>query len=222
MQGEEINREVFLIPPAEANTDKLWRLNKTVCGILDASRTWYLHVREELTQTGVEVSSYDEAIFFWRNGNSLEGIVCSHVDDFFWGGTLTFKEQVIDRVKKRFEISHEDSSSFKHLGSQYKQYPGKILAHQQNYIDNMEFIPVKRKDKNSELNRKEKRLVRGVPGQLNWVASQTQPDKAFDACAACVSLKNATICDILMVHVNKSTRKLNAVNVALHFNDIGI
>ena len=145
--------------------------------------------------------------------------MCSHVDDFFWGGTLAFKEQVIDRVKNRFEISHEDSSSFKYCGSQYIQYPGKIIAHQQSYIDNMEFIPVKRKDKNSELNRKEKRLLRGAAGQLNWVASQTRPDMAFDACAAFVSLKNATICDILMV--NKSIRKLKAVNIALHFNDIG-
>ena len=83
----------------------------------------------------------------------------------------------------------------------------------------MEFIPVKREDKNSELNRKQKRLLRGAAGQLNWVASQTRPHTAFDACAACVSLKNATLCDTHMV--NKSIRKLKAVNVAPHFSDIG-
>ena len=83
----------------------------------------------------------------------------------------------------------------------------------------MELIPVKREDKNSELNRKEKRLLRGAAGQLNWVASQTRPDIAFDACVACVSLKNTTLRDIHMV--NKSIRKLKAVNVALHFNDNG-
>ena len=78
---------------------------------------------------------------------------------------------------------------------------------------------MKRKDKNSELNRKKKRLLRGSAGQLNWVASQTQPNIAFDACAASVSLKNAMLHDILMV--NKSIRKLKAVNIVLHFNDIG-
>ena len=83
LQGKEINREIFLIPPAEDNTDKLQRLNKTVYGLLDASRTWHLHAREELTLICVEVSSYDGAIFFWRNGNNLEGVVCGHVDDFF-------------------------------------------------------------------------------------------------------------------------------------------
>ena len=126
--------------------------------------------------------------------------MCSHVDDFFWGGTLAFKEQVIDRVKRRFEVSHEESSSVKYFGSQYEQYPNKILAHQQNYIDNMELIPVKREDKNSELNRKEKRLLGGAAGQLNWIASQTPPDITFDACAACVSLKNTTLRDIHMVN----------------------
>ena len=145
--------------------------------------------------------------------------MCSHVDDFFWGGTLAFKEQVIDRVKRRFEVSHEESSSFNYLGSQYEQYPETTLAHQQNYIDSMDLIPVKREDKNSELNRKEKRLLMGVAGQLNWVVSQTQPDIAFDACAACVSLKHATLHDIHMV--NKSIRNFKAVNVALHFNNIG-
>ena len=128
--------------------------------------------------------------------------MCSHVDDFFWGGTLAFKEQVLDRVKRRFDVSHEKSSSFKYQRPQYKQYPGKILDHRRNHIDNMELIPVKREDKNFELNRKEKRLRRGAAGQLNWVASQTRPDIAFDAFAACVSLKNATLHDIHMI--NKS------------------
>ena len=78
---------------------------------------------------------------------------------------------------------------------------------------------MKRQNKNSELGMKEKRLLRGTDGQLNWVASQTQPDTAFDACAACVSLKNPTLGDIHMA--NKSIRQLKAVNIALHFNDIG-
>ena len=78
---------------------------------------------------------------------------------------------------------------------------------------------MKREDKSSELNLKEKRLLRGAAGQLNWVASQTRPDIVFDACAACVSLKNATLREFHMV--NNRIRKLKAVNVALHFNDIG-
>ena len=44
LQGQKIERDVYLKPraPREAGTDKLWKLNKTVYGLGDASRRWYL------------------------------------------------------------------------------------------------------------------------------------------------------------------------------------
>ena len=45
LQGNAIEREVYIIPLREVNTNKLWKLNKTVYGLADASRTWYLRVR---------------------------------------------------------------------------------------------------------------------------------------------------------------------------------
>ena len=42
LQGESINRDLFVKPPKEAGTDKLWKLQKTVYGLADASRSWYL------------------------------------------------------------------------------------------------------------------------------------------------------------------------------------
>ena len=36
LQGGPINREVYVIPPKEAETDKLWLLNKSVYGLNDA------------------------------------------------------------------------------------------------------------------------------------------------------------------------------------------
>ena len=85
LQGSPIEREVFIIPPREADTNKVWKLKKTVYGLADASRTWYLRVREELEKFGVLVSRYDEAIFFWHTESGLEGLICCHVDDFFMG-----------------------------------------------------------------------------------------------------------------------------------------
>ena len=35
-------------PPKEANTLNIWKLQKCVYGLADASRYWYLRVREEL------------------------------------------------------------------------------------------------------------------------------------------------------------------------------
>ena len=34
-------------------------------------------------------------------------MICCHVDDFYWGGNQLFKVEVIDLIKKKFEISKE-------------------------------------------------------------------------------------------------------------------
>ena len=42
LQGKEINRDVYVKPSQEAETDKLWKLKTTVYGLCDAPRVWYL------------------------------------------------------------------------------------------------------------------------------------------------------------------------------------
>ena len=45
LQGKEIEQEVFLKPPKEAGTGILWRLNKTIYGLVGASRKFYLKLK---------------------------------------------------------------------------------------------------------------------------------------------------------------------------------
>ncbi len=73
LQGNPIEREVYIMPPKEVQTNKLWKLNKTVYGLADASRTWYLRVRQELTTLGIKVSKYDEAVFFLEHRQRSRG-----------------------------------------------------------------------------------------------------------------------------------------------------
>ena len=105
LQGKEISRDLFVKPPKEAKTDNLWKLLKTVYGLNDASGTWYLRVRDKFILCGAYFNKYDEAIFYWHYKNTLQGVVCSHVNDFFWGGLQLFKNQVICAVLKKFQIS---------------------------------------------------------------------------------------------------------------------
>ena len=220
LQGSPIERDVYIVPPKEANTEKLWKLKKTVYGLADASRTWYLRVRQELEKFGVQVSKYDEAIFYWRTNKGFEGLICCHVDDFLWGGSEKFKEMVIDKTKQTFEISKEDQGDLKYIGLDLHQSRNQITVSQKKYIESLEEIETDSKRKNEEeLNCKEKRMLRGAVGQLNWIAFQTRPDMAFDACNAAVSLKNATIKDIKSI--NKSIRKAKAKESNIKFNNIG-
>ena len=64
-QGKPIEREVSLKPTKEASTNKVWKLNTTVYGLCDAPKAWYLSVKEELINTGVE-GRHNNAIFFWQ------------------------------------------------------------------------------------------------------------------------------------------------------------
>ena len=77
LQGNSLQREVLVKPPKEANTDCLWKLNKCVYGLADASRYWYLKLREELLKLDSKPCSLDQGIFVWFNGDQIRGIaVC--------------------------------------------------------------------------------------------------------------------------------------------------
>ena len=71
----------------------------TAYGLSDASRIWYLKVKRELQQFGVNTNKYDEAILFWRHDNDLHGILCSRVVDFFWRASQLFKTNVRSNQK---------------------------------------------------------------------------------------------------------------------------
>ena len=60
-QGKSIEKDFFIKPPKEANTNKLWKLKTTVFGLCDAPREWYLSVKKELLAAGCVKSRYDNA-----------------------------------------------------------------------------------------------------------------------------------------------------------------
>ena len=69
------------------------------------------------------------------------------------------------------------------------------------------------------MNTKEKRDLKVLAGQLNWISSQTRPDLAFDACEVNTSTKDATYEDLKKA--NKAIRKSKQDDVCLHFPDLG-
>ena len=143
LQGERFDREVFLKPPREAETAKLWRLNKCVYGLADASRQWYLHLKNEISETGGQVSKYDNGLFFFHNTQSeLIGLMPCHVDDILWSGSDVFKTCVVDRLKEVFVIGKTCSEAFKYVGIDMKQnnVNKSIIICQDSYIESIKPI----------------------------------------------------------------------------------
>mgnify|MGYP001795813812 CR=1 FL=1 len=73
LQGKQIDRTVFLIPPPEfQEPNVIWKLNTCIYGLSDASRSWYLRVKEELCNLGVQCRRGEPSLFFWHFNNRLE------------------------------------------------------------------------------------------------------------------------------------------------------
>ena len=200
LQGKTIEREVYLRPPPEFNDGKLWKLNKTVYGLSDAALQWYRRVKEELLNLGMKVSSLDPALFVWEDSGKTLGILCLYVDDIFWAGKEKFKTSVIDKLCSVFKIGAVSSKLFSYIGLNITNLPdGSTDIDQFEYIESIQPIVLTKgrsNNMNSLINEKERGEYRALIGQLNWVATQTRPDIAFEVCHHSSKVKNATVRDI--------------------------
>ena len=198
LQGFPIDRTIYLLPPPEAATNKLWKLNTSVYGLCDASRAWYLKVFDELEKCGAKRSIYDNALFFLRTESTLLEILCSHVDDFYFVGSEHFITSVVQPIRNQFNLSREHDRLFKFLGVKMHESNDKISLNQIQYINSIEPILVNNITQKikEEINRGEARQLKGLVGQLQWVAKQTRPDISFAACQLSTRLKDATYAEI--------------------------
>ena len=130
-------------------------------GLADASRYWYLRVREELLKVGAKISSIDPGPFYWRANNTLTGILACHMDEMIWGGNQYFKETIITKLKEIFNFGSEETEAFKYIGIGLKQNSDFSVKIDQNsrihrFFSRNSFIKKKKKKKRKRNERPEK------------------------------------------------------------------
>ena len=122
LQGVPIDRELYMTPPKEKNTEKIWLLKKCTYGLSDAGRHWYLKVVGKPKTLGTTQLSIDQAVFIWQNSNgNLGGSTAVHVDNFIYGGTPAFINTVISQLRTIFKIGSGESEGMKYVGISIKQ-----------------------------------------------------------------------------------------------------
>ena len=219
LQGNKIERNVFIRPPKEFNDGCLWRLKKNVYGLNDAARAWYSRLKDVLLGLGMKISHLDLALFFWWHGNVLAGVMCIHVDDILWAGTPLFHTNVVEIMKQKLEVGKScDGRSFKYISVNITQDDDIIGLHQNDYIDSLEEICLSRErasQRRNQLGKQELEEFRALVGQLNWLSTQTRPDVAFDVCELSTVVSNATVEDV--IRANKVVKKVKQRNVTLQF-----
>ena len=197
LQGKRLDRDVYLKPPKEFQSQGIvWKLKKAVYGLNEASRAWYDRVKTEFEKLGLTKSKFDEALFYKKSCEKLIGSIAIHVDDFIYGGNQQFME-IITKIKNIFEVGTESASPMKFIGMNIEQNDDQTTSiHQKDYIRDLKFEQTKLPgDKYRNLTAEEQRVFRGIVGQLNWIASRTDPTIAYDVCILSTKLQQATVID---------------------------
>ena len=204
LQGKPIERDVYLKPPKECRTNMIWRLRKTVYGLADAPRVWFLRLKEELVKSGAQMSTYDQGLFSWHRFETLEGIIVCFVDDLLWGGTQHFENNIIKNLRDAFDISREDSTVFKYIGIDLEQNSDmSVIISQTSYLRSIDPIYVSRVrqlQKTDPLTEQEVAQLRRAIGQMNWVAGISRPDISFSVCEASTNIKHSTVDSLLRMN----------------------
>ena len=141
LQSVPIGREVFVRPPPERRVPGvIWKLKKSVYGLVDASRGFYLNPSGELINNGCEKSKMDPAMFLYFVENNDEvfkepsGVAITHVDDVQTGGNTDFEINVLTRIKKTFKIGSEEELEFRYVGINIAQCEEGFMTDNIHYV----------------------------------------------------------------------------------------
>ena len=137
LQGQNMDREVYIVTPKEATSNGIWLLNKCVYGLSDAYLYWYKKVKSVMLEHGGSMSKLGPTVFYWCDDtNSLVGNFSSHVDDFIWSGA-TQLECVVNKIRAAFKVGREDTKAFKYCGIDLTFINGDIYLNQDKYAENV-------------------------------------------------------------------------------------
>ena len=133
-----------------------------------------------------------------------------------------FYKKVIKSLELKFLIGSSASITFTYVGLRIKSYRDGLTIDQDQYIASLMEIPINKtrlaernfKERN-RLTEIERKAYRALVGQLNWVATHTRPDAAFETCALSSSYKEATLDDL--IRLNKLAERVKREHVNLFF-----
>ena len=117
LQGELLKRDVYLKPPPEVHGDnQIWKLNKCVYGLTDASLMWFKKVKKFVDENNGTSSITDPALFLSHHNDKLIGVMTVQVDDFLCAGTDLFYLNIISKLRETLSVGREKHCNFRHLG----------------------------------------------------------------------------------------------------------
>ena len=185
-------RETYVYPPREAGLPKgsIWKLNKSVYGLIDASRSFYLNYASALMEQGMEVCRYDPAVFVKFDDKSTKesftrtpsGILPTHVDDALSTGSKKFKKVVMMPILKKFAHGSQEKLPFTYIGLQTRREDVALVMDQDHYVKSL-IVPDLDTMTNSRmddtLGEGGQKVFRSVAAKLGMLSVVSRPDIAY-------------------------------------------
>jgi len=169
LQSKALDRDVFVKPPEDIRKPGVvWRLKKPLYGLDDASRKFWLRVKEVLIDMGLRVMDGDEAFYFLHEDGHLQGAVLTHVDDFSLAGTDDFVEKVIRQVEQQLTVSKVEKDKFWFTGLDISAVKDGIEITMSDYVKSLEDVKdIRKADREEELSRLEMKEYRKMTGKIS-------------------------------------------------------
>ncbi len=200
LQGNDLDRIVFVKPPKEANAAGfLWLLNKCLYGLKDASKQWYGKVEDRLYKLGFKRADDDYGLFYLVKDGVLQGIIGLHVDDFIHIGNQYFNTVIMPQVLSIFKVGKSEQGKFMYTGFHLDQDKDGVTLDQKAYVDRVKVPVIDAKrllELDSDMTEDELTLLRQMVGSLNWTVRSTRPDLAFELINLSTKFKGGKVADL--------------------------
>merc|ERR1712236_76105 len=160
LQAKKLDREVFVRPPDDIKKEGIiWKLLKPLYGLDDASRKFYLKVKETLQKLRLKTLPGDNAVYYEHRNRKLIGLILSHVDDFTIAGTREFVKRIVTGIQERFTVSKVEEDNFRFTGLDVKTKNGKIEISMEDYVESKKEIKeIRKANRNEKLTNAELKL----------------------------------------------------------------
>lgn len=130
-----LDEEIYMrAPPGSDNSEKVFKLNKSLYGLKQAARVWNQTLSKAMTSAGFTQSKHDECLYVYKSHHDVCYTIV-HVDDMIFASN---SQNLIDTLTR----SLNDSFELKNLG-EVKHYLGIQVTrdHENNFsLDQSQYI----------------------------------------------------------------------------------
>ena len=187
----DLDEDVFLRLPKGCGelSGQVVRLNKSLYGLKQASRTWHTHLTMCLKTLGFEQCMTDVCVFRLIEDGRVAITVVVHVDDIFAAGSKDRCDRMCDDLRRMIPIKHLGDLKW-YGGCHYSRDrdKGTLTISQKNFAEELvkkyhvtskQNVPLRVSTKLDEFSEDEETKnwpFRELVGSLMWLAISTRPD----------------------------------------------